>query len=244
MIGRNSSLEKLEKGETPERYQRNIGTIGVAGQGKLLRGKVVIVGAGGLGGNIIELLARQGVGFIRVIDGDSFTIHNLNRQLLATEQNIGVNKSIAAVERIAIINSDIITEAIPQMLTKENAKELLADVDVVVDALDNIRDRLLLSQITRELGLPFVHGAIAGFTGQVTTLLPGDVGLERIYKKDSRGEKGIETQLGNPATTPALAAAIQCQEVVKLLTGIGEVLQNRLLYFDTEFNLFEVLTLK
>lgn len=238
------SLRLLEKGQIPERYQRNIGTIGVAGQLRLLSAKVAVVGAGGLGGNVIELLARQGIGTIRIIDGDCFAVHNLNRQLLATEKNIGMNKAVAAAHRIAEINAEVCAEAIPKMLDRENAEELLAGMDVVVDALDNISSRLLLSKVAGKLAIPFVHGAIAGFTGQVTTLLPGDAGLEKIYKVKNSSEKGIEAVLGNPAATPALAAAIQSQEVVKILTGVGKVLHKQMLYFDTELNLFEMLILQ
>ena len=243
-MSRMNAVELLENGEVPERYLRNIGTIGIEGQLRLLKAKVVIVGAGGLGGHIIELLARQGIGYLRIIDGDCFAAHNLNRQLLATEGNLGANKAIAAARRIAEINSDVDGESIPQMLDEENGQQLLLGMDVVVDALDNISTRLLLSKLTRELGIPLVHGAIAGFTGQVTTLLPGDIGLEKIYKVSNPSDKGIEILLGNPATTPALAATIQSQEVVKILTGIGELLHKRMLYFDTELNIFEILTIE
>lgn len=243
-MSRERTIELLTQGEVPERYLRNIGTIGIKGQLALLEAKVAIVGAGGLGGNSIEQLARQGVGYLRIIDGDCFAPHNLNRQLLATEGNLGLNKALVAARRVAEINSDVHGEGIGQMLTEDNAEQLLSGMDIVVDALDNISSRLLVSRVTQKLGIPLVHGAIAGFTGQVTTLLPGDAGLEKIYKVTDEGDKGIELTLGNPATTPALAAAIQAQEVVKFLTGIGELLQNKLFYFDTEFNIFEILVIE
>lgn len=239
-MAQNDSVELLEKGEIPERYQRNIGTIGIDGQLRLLKAKVAVVGAGGLGGNIIELLARQGIGYLRIIDGDTFAVHNLNRQLLATEGNLGVNKAKAAACRVAAINSDVQVEEVSRMLNEDNGEELLSGMDVVVDALDTISCRLLLSRVTRKLKIPLVHGAIAGFTGQVTTLLADDIGLEKIYKVSAGSDKGIELSLGNPAATPAFAAAIEAQEVVKLLTGIGEVLHKKLFYFDTELNIFEV----
>lgn len=238
-MSRLESLQQLRAGQVPERYQRNIGTICIAGQIRLLEAKVAVVGAGGLGGNIIELLTRQGVGCLRIIDGDSFAAHNLNRQLLATEGNLGMNKAEAAAKRIAEINADVCAEVRQEMLEEANALELLTGMDVVVDALDNISGRLLLSKTAQTLGLPLVHGAIAGFTGQVTTLLPGDGGMEKLYRVSGRPDKGIETGLGNPAATPALAAALQAQEVIKLLTGVGDVLKGKLLYFDTEFNIFE-----
>ncbi len=242
-MGPSESLRMLESGEIPEKYQRNIGTIGIAGQLRLLNAKVAVVGAGGLGGNVIELLTRQGVGFLRIIDGDRFAAHNLNRQILATESNLGMNKAQAAVARITAVNSDVCAEAMHYMLDEGNAAELLTGMDAVVDALDNISGRLLLSKMAQQLGIPLVHGAIAGFTGQVTTLLPGSPGLEQIYKTTAGSDKGIETVLGNPAATPALAAAVQAQEVVKILTGIGELLHRRLLYFDTELGIFEILSL-
>ncbi|HWQ61894.1 MAG TPA: ThiF family adenylyltransferase, partial [Negativicutes bacterium] len=168
---------------------------------------------------------------------------NLNRQLLATEGNLGTNKAAAAASRVACVNPDVTVEPVPRMLDDGNAALLLTGVDVVVDALDNIGGRLLLGRVARELGIPLVHGAIAGFTGQVATVLPGDPGLEKIYTRAAGASRGIETILGNPAATPAIAAALQVQEVVKLLTGVGEPLSRRLLYFDTELNLFEILTI-
>lgn len=242
-MAREDSLALLDRGEIPERYQRNIGTIGVEGQKRLLEARVAIVGAGGLGGNIIELLARQGVGFLRIIDGDSFALHNLNRQLLATERTIGMNKAAVAKARVAEVNSDVEAHAVPAMFNEDNAVELLSGMDVVVDALDSIVCRLLLCRTAKRLKTPLVHAAIAGFTGQVGTIVPTGPGLEKIYGTTGGSDKGIETVLGNPAPTPALAAAIQAQEVVKLLTGIGETINHKLLYFDTELNIYELLNL-
>ena len=239
-MARGNSLTLLDKGEIPERYRRNIGTIGIDGQKRLLEARVAVVGAGGLGGTIIELLARQGVGFLRIIDGDSFELVNLNRQLLATERTMGMNKAVSAAARVAEINSEVETHAVPAMFNEDNATELLSEMNVIVDALDTINCRLLLCRMAQKLKIPLVHAAIAGFTGQVGTILPTGPGLEKLYKTTS---KGIETVLGNPAATPALAAAIQAQEVVKLLTGMGETLSHKLLYFDTELNIYELLNL-
>lgn len=238
------SFALLTDGKMPERYQRNEGTVGIAGQARLLKSKVAVIGCGGLGGTIIELLARLGVGYLRVIDGDTFAGHNLNRQLMSTEYNLGTNKAIAAAKRVADINTDVQAEPMPYMLDDENADKLIAGMDVIVDALDNISTRILLNKATRKQGIPLVHAAIAGFTGQVMTIMPEDKGLEHIYKVPLGSGKGVEVSLGNPAPTPALAAALQVQEVVKLLTGIGEPLRNKLLYFDTEFNVFEIMNIK
>lgn len=240
--GKQENLRLLEAGQMPERYLRNMGTIGFDGQKQLLNARVIVVGSGGLGGAIVELLARLGVGYLKIVDGDVFAAHNLNRQLLSTERNLGQNKAIVAANRVAEINSDVCAVPVPSMLGEDNVVELLTGMDVVVDALDNIPVRLLLSKAAQQLGIPFIHGAIAGFTGQITTVMPGDQYFEKIYKVKDGADRGIETTLGNPAATPALAAAIQVQEVVKVLTGTGKTLNKRLLYFDTGINSFKTVS--
>ncbi|MHC1760868.1 MAG: ThiF family adenylyltransferase [Negativicutes bacterium] len=242
-MGKQESLVLLENGQIPERYKGNVSLIGIAGLIRLLNAKVAIIGAGGLGGTIIELLARQGVGYLRVIDGDFFTTQNLNRQMLATELSLGINKAEAAISRIVIINSDVYAEAVPKMLQEENVQELLAGMDVVVDAVDNIRTRILLSKTAQSMGIPLVHGAIAGFAGQVTTVLPSDKGLENIYRAADASDATIEKMLGNPAATPAFVAAIQAQEVVKLLTAVGTTLSGRLLHFNLKHNIYRIFDL-
>jgi molybdopterin-synthase adenylyltransferase len=240
MFVNQSVLRMLENNQIPERYQRNIAAIGIEGQKCLLGAKIAIVGAGGLGGTVVEILARQGVGCLRVIDGDNFLIQNLNRQLLATEKNLGVNKAYAAKKRIADINPDVFAEAVPLMLIDTNAEALLSGMDVIVAAVDNVGTRVLLGKTAQRLGLPLVHGAIAGFNGQVSTIMPGRAGLETLYKFDINEHTDDQMALGSPSTTPVIAAAIQAQEVVKLVTGIGDTLSGCLLYFNTKRNIYNV----
>lgn len=242
MSSRNS-LEMLERGEVPERYLRNMGTLGIDGQIRLLKTRVLVVGAGGLGGTVIELLARLGAGFIRVVDGDTFAEHNLNRQLLSNEKNIGFLKAVEAAVRVASINSDVMVESVVEMLDPYNVDQLLKGIDIAVDALDNVESRLILSKAAQRTGIPLIHGAIAGFSGQVMTVLPNSKGLETIYSNNTV-KHGIERGLGNPAATPALIAALQVQEVVKVITGKGKVLSNELLQVNTECNCFDVIELQ
>lgn len=238
------SLKCLTAGEMPERYLRNQGTVGLKGQARLLQARVAVVGAGGLGGTVIELLARMGIGYLKIIDGDTFALHNFNRQILSNEQNIGANKASVAAERIATINSDVQVEAVITMLDEDNAENLLQGLDVIVDALDNFQSRLLLASVANKLGIPLVYAAIAGFTGQVMTIMPGDRSLRILYKAVPETNRGVEVVLGNPSATPALAASLQVQEVVKVITGIGEPLRNKMLYFDTELNIFDILNME
>jgi len=225
----------------PARYGRSLGTVGWEGQLALLRATVGIVGAGGLGGWIIEGLARMGVGRLIVIDGDVVEESNLNRQALATQRNLGQPKAHAARERVAEVNSAV--EVIAHCLRVDEAQmlQLLHDADVLVDALDALPTRLALQRVACALGRPLVHGAIAGFVGQVMTILPDDPGLTGIYGEGQVPEHGIETQWGNPAATPMMVASWQVQEVVKLLTGRGEPLRRRMLFMDSEGGSIDVL---
>jgi len=232
-LAREVEIAALKQGITPWRYLRNTGTIGLDGQIKLLQSTVAVVGAGGLGGTIIELLARQGIGHLIIIDNDRFAEQNLNRQLMSTENNLGDYKATVATKRVKDINSAVTVTTFLEKLTKENAHGLLKDAKVVADGLDNLPSRFAVEEACRDLGIPFVHGTIAGFSGQLTTIFPEDAGLSCIYgSSDSLPEQGIEVKIGNPSATPAMIAAWQVQEIVKIITGIGKPLRNHLLMLD------------
>ena len=232
---REAELVALESGVVPMRYIRNIGTIGLDGQAGLLRATVAVVGLGGLGGYVAEALTRMGVGHLVLIDADAFEDHNLNRQILSAEGCLGVNKTEIAEQRIAAINSAVEVTSHPVMLTAENLPDLLAEVEVVVDALDRLPIRLALQEGAQALGIPMVHGAIAGFMGQVMTIFPNDAGLRSLYGEEGKlPEQGLEAELGTPAATPMAVAAWQAQEVVRILTGNGEPLRMKLLVMDME----------
>ncbi len=230
---REIELAALDLGIVPARYARNLGTIGIEGQRSLLQGAVAIVGLGGLGGYVAEALARMGVGRLTLIDGDAFEDHNLNRQLLSDESNLGVHKAQMARARIAKVNGAVEVVCHEAWLTEDNAPKLLEGVDVIVDALDRLPTRLTLQDAARQLDIPMVHGSIGGFLGQVMTILPGDAGLHGLYGDgEALPEQGLESELGTPAATPMAVAAWEAQEVVKILTGRGELLRGRLLIFD------------
>lgn len=237
-------LAALETGVVPWRYVRNIGTIGLDGQAKLLESTVAVAGLGGLGGFVTEALARMGIGHLILIDGDVFEEHNLNRQLLSGEAVLGEAKADAAARRVAEVNSAVEVTAHTAMLSGENLPQLLAGADVVVDALDRLPTRLILQEGTQALNIPMVHGSIAGFLGQVMTIFPGDPGLRGLYgEAGDLPERGLEALLGTPAATPMAVAAWEAQEVVKILTGYGMPLANRLLLMDMESGTVDLLQL-
>jgi molybdopterin/thiamine biosynthesis adenylyltransferase len=241
---REVELAALEMEVVPERYWRNIGTIGLEGQSQLLRSTVAVVGLGGLGGFVTEALARMGVGRLVLIDGDVFEEHNLNRQLLSTEGDLGAHKAAIAEQRVAAVNGAVETESHAVDLTPENLPRLLKGADVVVDALDSLPTRLMLQDGAQDLGIPMVHGSIAGFLGQMMTIFPDDPGLHALYGVgDQLPEQGLEAQLGTPASTPMAVAAWEAQEVVKILVGCGVLLRDRLLVMDMESGSIELLQL-
>jgi molybdopterin-synthase adenylyltransferase len=224
-----------------DRYQRNMNALSPEENQKLKDFHVVVVGCGGLGGYIIEMLARLGIGTLTVIDGDVFDETNLNRQLLSSEKNIGTPKVEAAVQRVAQVNSQTKVNPIHGFLTAETGLEMISGKDLVFDALDNVSSRLILETLCENAGVPLVHGAIAGWFGQVAVIMPGDQTLHSILPEDV--DKGIETELGNPAFTPALVASIEVAEGMKVLLGREGVLRNKLLTIDLLSQEYEVLSL-
>lgn len=221
----------LEADLLPARYQRNRRMISTQQQRQLFHSRVVVVGCGGLGGYILEQLARLGVGQIVAIDPDIFEENNLNRQLLSTPADLGRVKVEVAAERIAAVNPAVTLQPVHALLDKGNGPRLLADTDCVVDAVDNVTARLQLADICADLDVPLVHGAIAGWYGHVATVFPGERSLQTIYRHWDGG-KGVEQQLGNPSFTPAVAASFEVGEVCKVLLGQGALLRNRKLAFN------------
>ena len=228
-------LAALKQGVIPCRYLRTIGTIGLDGQIKLLQSTVAVVGAGGLGGTAVELLARQGVGHLIIVDNDRFSEQNLNRQIMCTEGNLRKYKVTVASKRVKEINSATTVTTFRDRLTRDNAEKLLGGARVVVDGLDNLSSRLIVEQACCQLAIPYIYASIGGFSGQLMTVFPGDVGLSSLYgsPSDAVTEQGIETRIGNPPATVAMIAALQVQEVVKIITGVGTPVRNRIVLVDT-----------
>ena len=241
---REVELAALEARVLPRRYLRSLGTVGWEGQIKLLHSTVAVVGLGGLGGNVVEGLARMGVGRLVVVDGDVFLDHNLNRQALSAEASVGLLKAEAARTRVGEINAAVEIIVHLEYASGENVPRLLDGVEVVVDALDRLPTRLMLQEAAQEMGIPMVHGAIAGYVGQVMTIFPGDEGLRALFGEGNVPQQGIEVQLGCPAATPMMVAAWQVQEVLKILLGQGQLLRHKMLFMDAEAGTVEFLEIQ
>lgn len=227
---RDSEIIALKSGICPSRYERNIGTLGMDGQARLLESRVAVAGCGGLGGWIIEMLARAGVGEIVMADGDTFDDNNLNRQLFSSEENVGMPKAEAAARRVTEINAAVTAYPKVMFINEKNGTDLFKGCSVVVDALDSNSARKTVFNICRELGVPFVHGAIAGFYAQAGVFYPND---NPLWESEDVPDKGIENETGNPTFTPAFIGSIEVSETIKILAGIGNnSMRGMLLWFN------------
>ena len=197
-----------------QRYIRNLGALSEA-ECALLREKTVLVaGCGGLGGYLIEMLLRIGVGEIRAADGDRFEASNLNRQLLSAPALLGRKKAEVAAERAAAVNPDVRFVAVPEFVTEANVEALIRGCDAVLDALDNIASRRMLARACAEAKIPMIHGAICGWTAQAAIVLPGDGMIDRIYPEGAALKSKASLSF-----TPPFCAALQTALCVRLLTG-------------------------
>lgn len=217
------------------RHSRNIPALTEAEQALLAEKTVAVIGCGGLGGHLIELLTRVGVGSIRCVDGDVFEESNLNRQLLATMGTLGTPKALAAAERVKAIDPGIRVEARCVYLDEHNARELIAGCNAVVDALDSIEARRILADACAALGIPLVYGAISGWVAQAGVSMPGDHLIETLFPE------GVELKDRSVLSfTPAICAAMQASLCVKLLVG-RPVQTGTVFYFDLLNQEFEVI---
>lgn len=221
-----------------KRYQRNIPSLSEEECALLAEKRVCVIGCGGLGGYVLEHLARIGVGHITAVDGDVFDESNLNRQILSSEALIGTPKADAAARHIGEINSMIQVHPVNCFLTEENAEELIMGHDLVIDALDSPAARIILSAACTKQGITMIHGAVSGWNGQVAVIRPGSRFMENLYQ-------GAEPDR-SPSTlsfTPAVAASIEMAEAVKVLCGRPTQLDSNMLFFDLltgDFNLFDI----
>ena len=233
----NVYAEALALGIYPYRYLRNREAISLGEQLRLLTSRVAVIGAGGLGGHVILLLARLGIGTLVVVDYDVFDETNLNRQALSNMETLGKSKSEVAVRTVRSINPGVRVIPNTVKLDSSNASDILTGSDVAVDALDNVPDRFVLERTTKKLGIPLVHGALAGFEGQIMTIFPDDPGLQHLYRDGGASEDKAnrpESVLGVPTLTPSLIASLEAMEVLKIVLKRGKIFRHTMAHVDLE----------
>ena len=218
-----------------ERYQRTmtIDGFGEEAQGRLKAATVCCIGAGGLGGPVLQYLAASGVGRLIVVDDDVVEERNLQRQTLYGNATLGTPKADAAAARLADLNPLVEVIPVPLRVTQETAEEILGDCDVVVDAVDNLPTRLVVARTCQRLDLPLVFGAVQAVNGQVTVLWERHgLALSDLFPAPPRScPTASEVGVLGPMT--GWVGSVMATEVVKLLTGVGEPLLGRVMYIDT-----------
>ncbi|NVO66890.1 HesA/MoeB/ThiF family protein [Methanofollis tationis] len=211
-----------------ERFLRQLPLIGEDGQDKLKNARVLVAGVGGLGSALATYLAAAGVGYIRIVDEDRVEASNMNRQILYREQDIGACKVEAAQQSIHAFSPDTQVDAVYRHIDETSVKDLVQGIDLILDGMDNFAARYILNRAGLDHKIPFVHGAVNGFYGQVTTFLPGATPCLRcLVPTPPEWEK-------NPiiGVTCGAIGCIEGTEAIKLLTGTGELLKSRLLLWD------------
>lgn len=234
----------LETGILPERYARNLNILSREDQIRLLGATVVVAGLGGLGGILVEILSRGGIGTLRLIDGDCFEESNLNRQLFSTLPDMGRSKAQVAKERIYRTNPSVSVSVNDTFLDEQNAGGLIRGAQVVVDCLDTLTARFVLEAAAKSSGIPLVSAAIAGETGHITTVFPADTGLTAVYGPRERvRDRGVERSLGAPPHAVSTLSALESAEVLKVLLNRSGTLRNRLLIMDLSDYTFDTVQL-
>ncbi len=211
-----------------ERYSRQIRLFAEEGQERLKRKRVFVAGAGGLGSVISLYLGASGFGRIRIADCDSVELSNLNRQILHGTADLGKGKAQSAHEALSDINPEVEVEVLQERISPESIDSLLQGCDMIMDAMDNFPTRYLLNNAALKRKIPLFHGAISGFQGQATTIVPGRTACLRcIFPRAPPAQ--VFPALGS---TCGIIGSIQVNEAIKFALGKGELLENRLLLWD------------
>lgn len=213
-----------------QRYARQLSlqNWGIAAQDKLKNATAFVAGAGGLGSPALMYLAAAGVGTLVLCDFDSVELTNLNRQVLHSERKIGMPKVDSAVETLRDLNPHIRFHAVATKITSANAETLAGDADVIIDCLDNFDTRHVLNTLSVAKSIPMVHAGVSGFQGQITFLHPPETACLACFYPQKPKKQSVPI-LG---ATAGILGALQSMEAIKHITGMGDTLKNRLLFFD------------
>ena len=214
-------------------------------QQRFKEAKITVIGCGGIGGETIEMLARMGVGELVLVDKDAFDLSNLNRQTLASISDLGLDKSQVACEKVRLINPYVKVTTFSEHIDQTNIDKVIGDSDIVIDALDNVLTRVIVSRKAKEKEIPYIHGAIHGTLGQVTVFLPNsEKTYEEMFELPSLNKElnndtiealknvtsGVPPVIG---PTPNLIGCLEAFEAYKIITGVGKVtIAPKILTFD------------
>lgn len=236
--------EKYDEMPYWEMMSRQMGVLTKSQQLKLKNSQICVLGCGGIGGAALEMLARMGVGSVRIVDKDSFDLSNLNRQIMSNFNSVGKSKTKVTQERIRSVNPFVEVEAFEEELDSKNVDRIIQGSTLVIDALDNLISRVIVSRSALKLNIPFIHGAIHGTMGQVSIFTPETPQYEKLFSlpsfnKDLSGKVINEVLELSKKVPPVIASSanivgcLQASEALKLITKIGSpILAPKVLNFD------------
>lgn len=215
-----------------KRYRRQLimKEIGEDGQKRLLKSRVLVVGAGGLGSPVTLYLAAAGVGTIGIADHDVIDISNLQRQILHATDTIGTSKTESAKKRLTELNPEVYIETYPVRITAKNIARIISHYDLVINAVDNIETRYILNKACVLRSIPLIEGAINNFDGHVMTIIPGSSACYQCIFPDDT--EGIKKEIGVIGTLPGIIGTLQATEAIKYFLAIGKLLHNRIIFFN------------
>lgn len=226
----------IDTKEQLERYSRHIALkeVGVGGQERLLRAKVLIIGAGGLGSPAAMYLAAAGVGTIGIADADEVDLSNLQRQIIHSTNDLGKAKVESAAETIHAINPDVEVCKIKALVTEDNIMEFIGGYDFIIDAVDNFPTKFLINDACVKAGKPFCHAGIIRFQGQLMTYVPGKGPCYRCIFKEPPPEGAVPScrETGIMGAVAGTIGSLQAIEAVKYIIGEGDLLTGRMLVYD------------
>ena len=218
------------------RFSRHIllKEVGGKGQRKLLSGRVLIIGAGGLGSPIALYLAAAGVGTIGIADADEVDLSNLQRQVIHFTADVGKAKVLSAKEKMLAINPDLNVVTYQTWVTADNIAQMIADYDFIIDGTDNFAAKFLINDACVLGGKPYSHGGILQFDGQTMTVVPGQSACYRCIFPEPPPKEAIPTcsQAGVIGVLPGVLGTLQATEAIKYLLGAGDLLASRLLTYS------------
>jgi molybdopterin/thiamine biosynthesis adenylyltransferase/rhodanese-related sulfurtransferase len=237
----------MKKNNNSKRYQRQIQLkeIGQLGQDKITQAKVLIIGAGGLGCPALQYLAAAGVGTIGIVDFDVVEMSNLQRQILYTVDDIGQSKAITAAKKLNLLNPEIKIDIHNVQITNKNALEILENYDIIIDGSDNFATRYLINDACVLLDKPLIYGAVLRFEGQIGVFNLADettnskTNYRDLFPKPPDLDSAIScNDVGVLGVIPGIIGTMQATEVLKIITGIGKPLTNKIISYNALENIF------
>ena len=237
--------------EAENRYIRNvlIENIGLEGQERLKKAKILVVGAGGLGSPVLFYLAAAGVGTLGVVDNDVVNISNLQRQILHRTNDIGRDKTISAGEKLSALNPDVRIIVYNELFTEENAIGIIKDpegeYDFVIDCCDNYKTKLLINDVCVGLGKPYSHGAVVAMRGEAMTYIPGAACYRCVFDNPPEdGKLPVSSEIGILGSVAGMVGCIQATEAIKYIAGMNDLIADRILIIDANIMNFSSLKVK